>query len=105
MENGEKQTNSLRTVWTKKSSSKRPSSEGLASYTDLQSQTVSRPYSILNTSTLQTSRNIQNDNFKNSNTSKRTSTYKDYEDIHDTHVKEGYENTNKMQCTESLPKY
>ncbi|XP_063444961.1 uncharacterized protein LOC134725237 isoform X2 [Mytilus trossulus] len=105
MDNGEKQINSSRTVCTKKSSPERPSSEGLASYTDLQSQTVIRPYSILNTSTLQTCINIQNDNSKNSNTSKRTSTYKDYENIHDTHVKKDYVNLNKMQCTESLPVY
>lgn len=84
-----------------KSSPVKPSSEELASYTDLQSQTGSRPYSILNTSTQQA--DINRLNFRE--TSKGSSTSNDYEDIQHQSKNEHYEDTHHMQRTESEHEY
>ncbi|CAG2191906.1 unnamed protein product [Mytilus edulis] len=101
MGNRENQTKSLSSVRNTKSSPVKPSSEELASYTDLQSQSGSRPYSILNTSTQQS--DINRPNVRE--TSKGSSTSNDYEDIQHQSKNEHYEDTHHMQRTESDHEY
>lgn len=101
MGNRENQTKSVSSVRNTKSSPVKPSSEELASYTDLQSQSGSRPYSILNTSTQQSDINRPNVRER----SKGSSTSNDYEDIHHQSKNEHYEDTHHMQRTESEHEY
>ncbi|XP_071132438.1 uncharacterized protein [Mytilus edulis] len=101
MGNRENQTKSLSSVRNTKSSPVKPSSEELVSYTDLQSQSGSRPYSILNTSTQQS--DINRPNVRE--TSKGSSTSNDYEDIQHQSKNEHYEDTHHMQRTESDHEY